>query len=173
MNIVLRVIRSLLLNVWSFFRFSLNFDLVKKILKIDVTFISQLRKWSFWEKYMQKWSLSLHHSLPQKETKHIHTSAADLLHTVLEKKMSIGGCNSQKEPLEVFCEKKCPLKFCKIYRKHLCRENTCEFWKIFKNTFFAEQCRTTASEIRTLQKRSERNRLFLLLRGGCNAFCVG
>ena len=31
MNIVLRIIRSLLLNVWSFFRFSLNFDPVKKI----------------------------------------------------------------------------------------------------------------------------------------------
>ena len=33
-------------------------------------------------KYMWKWSISLHHSPPQKETKHIHASAADVLHTV-------------------------------------------------------------------------------------------
>ena len=31
---VLRIIRSLLLHVWSFFRFSLNFDPVKEVLKI-------------------------------------------------------------------------------------------------------------------------------------------
>ena len=34
MNIALRIIRSLLLSVWSLFRFSLNFDPVKEILKI-------------------------------------------------------------------------------------------------------------------------------------------
>ena len=31
-----------------------------------------------------------YHSPPQKETKHIHASAADLLHTVLEQEISIG-----------------------------------------------------------------------------------
>ena len=34
MNIVLRIIRSLLLNVWSFFRFSWNLGPVNEILKI-------------------------------------------------------------------------------------------------------------------------------------------
>ena len=30
-------------------------------------------------------------------------------------------CECQKEPLEVFCEKKCTLKFRKIYRENLYR----------------------------------------------------
>ena len=58
-NIVLRIIRSLLVNVWSFFRFSLNFHPVKEILIIQChIYISMKKVW----KCMQKWSLSLHHS---------------------------------------------------------------------------------------------------------------
>ena len=41
-------------------------------------------------------------------------------------------------------------------------ETPVNFVKIFKKTFFTEQHRTTASKMRTLQKRSERNRLSLL-----------
>ena len=78
----------------------------------------------------------------------------------------------QKQPLKVFCEKRCSLKFCKIYRKHLWG-HTYELWEIFKKIFFTEQLRTTSSEMRALQKRSERNRLSLLYRGGCNAYCFG
>ena len=40
--------------------------------------------------------------------------------------------------------------------------NTSKFCKIFKNTFFTEQVQTTASEIQTLQKQSERNGYSLL-----------
>ena len=66
--------------------FLLNFDPVKEILK----------KWFFWGKYKWQWKLSLHHSSSisfwtwtektcgteshQKETEHIHTSTANLLH---------------------------------------------------------------------------------------------
>ena len=59
-------------------------------------------------KYMWKWSISLHHSPPQKETKHIHASAADVLHTVRN-----------------------------IYI-HTVYKFSCEFREIFGNTFFTE-----------------------------------
>ena len=36
-------------------------------------------------------------------------------------------------------------------RNSCTRGNTCEFCKIYKNTFFTEQLRTTASEMRILQ----------------------
>ena len=41
-------------------------------------------------------------------------------------------------------------------------ETLLNFAKNFKNPFFTEQFRTTASETRALLKRSKRNRLFLL-----------
>ena len=68
---------SLLLNEWSLFKFSINFDPVEKILK-----------------YLNKesdYSVKMKSFVPrQKETKHIHVSAGDLLHTVLEQEVSIG-----------------------------------------------------------------------------------
>ena len=42
--------------------------------------------------------------------------------------------------------KKAFFKISQIHRKLCARGNTCEFCKIFKNTFFTEQIRTTASE---------------------------
>ena len=45
----------------------------------------------------------------------------------------------QKQPLEVFYEKMCSWKFCRIHRK------TPFVCKIFKNTFFTEHLWTTAS----------------------------
>ena len=46
---------------------------------------------------------------PKKETKHVHVSAADLLHIVFRIE-NLDSCKSQKEPLEVFCEKTRSLK---------------------------------------------------------------
>ena len=37
-------------------------------------------------------------------------------------------------------------KFRKIHRKLLCQRKTCEFCKIFKNTIFIKQLRTTTSK---------------------------
>ena len=62
--------------------------------------------------------------------------------------------------------KSCSLKCCKIHRKLLCQR------KIFKNTFFTVQLRTTASEMQTLQQRSDRCRLYLLQRAGCNVLLI-
>ena len=61
---------------------------------------------------------------------------------------------NQKQPPEVFSEKKCSQKFRKIHRPEACnfiKKEThaqmfsCEFCEIFKNTFFTEQPWTTAS----------------------------
>ena len=67
----------------------------------------------------------------------------------------------QKQPPEVFCEKRCSQKFRKIHRKTpvspvpqacnfikketLAQVFSCEFCEIFKNTIFTEHLRTTAS----------------------------
>ena len=71
-------------------------------------------------------------------------------------------CNEQKQPPEVFCEKRCSWKFHKIHRKTPVPESlfliklqalgtlaqvfSCEFCEISKNTFFTEYVWTTASE---------------------------
>ena len=60
-----------------------------------------------------------------------------------------------------------------IKKETLAQVFSCEFCKIFKNTFFTEQLWTTDSAMRTLQKQSKRNRLSLLLRGGWNAYYFG
>ena len=49
-----------------------------------------------------------------------------------------------------------------IKKETLAQVFCCEFYKIFNNTFFTEQLRTTAPEMRTFQKRGERNILSLL-----------
>ena len=36
---------------------------------------------------------------------------------------TVDWCKCQKQPLEVFCENRCSLKFRKIHRKHLCQRN--------------------------------------------------
>ena len=71
-------------------------------------------------------------------------------------------CKCQKQPLEGFCGNDFLKNFAKLTEKHLCQA-----------TFFTDNLRTTAFKMRTLQKRSERNRLSLLQRGGCNAYCFG
>ena len=73
----------------------------------------------------------------------------------------------QKQPPEVFCKKRCSLKFRKIHRKTpvpeslfklscnffkkeiLAKVFSCEFCEISKNNFFTEHLRTTASVIKT------------------------
>ena len=52
--------------------------------------------------------------------KHVHVSVADLLHTVFRIE-NLNSHKSQKQPLEVFCEKKCSLKYHKVHRKLLCQ----------------------------------------------------
>ena len=49
-----------------------------------------------------------------------------------------------------------------IKKETLAQVFCCKFYKIFDNTFFTEQLRTTAPEMRTFQKRGERNILSLL-----------
>ena len=69
--------------------------------------------------------------------------------------------NLQKQPPEVFCNKRCSQKFCKFHGKHLCQSLfikkqalaqmfSCGFCEISKNTFFTEQLRATASEFSEL-----------------------
>ena len=65
--------------------------------------------------------------------------------------------NCQKQPPEVFYEKRCSSKICKIHGKATVAESpfirketlaqvfSCEFCKISKNTFFTEHLRATAS----------------------------
>ena len=64
----------------------------------------------------------------------------------------------QKQPPEVFCEKRCSLKFFKTHRKTskacnfikketLAQVFSCEFREIFKNIFFTEHLWVTTSGI--------------------------
>ena len=55
---------------------------------------------------------------------------------------------------EVFCEKSVPKNFFKFTGKHLCwslrseaQVFACEFYEVFKNTFFTKQLQTTAALI--------------------------
>ena len=50
----------------------------------------------------------------------------------------------QKQPPELFFEKRCSQKFCKIHRKTPVPESFCEFWEISKSTFFTEHLWSTA-----------------------------
>ena len=56
----------------------------------------------------------------------------------------------QKQPSEGFFKKRVIINFAEFTRKHLYRNPflvfSCEFCKICKNTFFAEQHQTTASD---------------------------
>ena len=70
-------------------------------------------------------------------------------------------CKWQKQPLEIFCEKSVLKNFSKFTGKHLCQQSLFLI-KLQTSPFFTEQLRTTASEMRALQKRSERYRLPLL-----------
>ena len=72
-----------------------------------------------------------------------------------EPKANIADINSsQKQPSEVFCNKRCAQKFRKILHKlcnfirneALAQVFSCEFCEICKNTLFLEHLRTTASE---------------------------
>ena len=63
---------------------------------------------------------SVHHSPPQKETKHIHTSAADVLHTVLDQEISIGA-NDRSSHLRCSVKKVVLKNFAKLTGKHLCQ----------------------------------------------------
>ena len=82
MNIALRIIRSLLLSVWSLFRFSLNFDPVKEILKIRCHIYISMNKVNILRKIHAKMKsfapTILHHG-----KKLNILSAADLLHHIL------------------------------------------------------------------------------------------
>ena len=82
---------------------------------------------------------------PQKEIKHIHAPKTDLLHTVLDYEISIGA-NARSRYYTCFAKKRFSLKLAKFTGNSCARGRTCEFCKIFKNTFFTEQLRTTASE---------------------------
>ena len=81
--------------------------------------------------------------------------------------------NFWKQPPEVFYQKGVPENFAKFTGKHLCQSLffnkvaeketlaqvfSCEFCKIFKNTFFTEHLRTTASV--TLIKAAVRSLAF-------------
>ena len=52
----------------------------------------------------------------------------------------------QKQPPEVFCIKGVLRKIKNFTGKHLCTGVFCEFCEIYKNNFFTEYLRTTASD---------------------------
>ena len=58
-------------------------------------------------------------------------------------------------------EKVVPQNFAKFIEKTCARRNNFEFCEIFKTNFFTE-LRMTASEMQTMQKQNERNRLSML-----------
>ena len=64
----------------------LNFDPVKEILKIRCRIYILMKKKIILQNIHVK---TKSFAPPQKETKHVHSSAADLLHTVLEQEISI------------------------------------------------------------------------------------
>ena len=67
-----------------------------------------------------KMKFPLHNSPPQKETKHIHTSAADVLHTVLDQEISVGA-NGRSSHWRCSVKKGVLKNFAKFTGKHLCR----------------------------------------------------
>ena len=69
--------------------------------------------------------------------KHVHVSVADLLHTVFRIE-NLNSHKSQKQPLEVFCEKKCSLNVTKFTGNSCARGDICKFCKIFNNILFTE-----------------------------------
>ena len=103
---------------------------------------------------------------PLKETKHNHASAANLLYTVLEQEIQ-NVANARSSYWRCSVEKVVPQNFAKFIEKTCARRNNFEFCEIFKTNFFTE-LRMTASEMQTMQKQNERNRLSLLSRAGCN-----
>ena len=112
--------------------------------------------------------LSLHHSPPQEGTKQIHASAASF-NTILEQEISIGA-NARSSHWRCSIKKAALKNFAKFTEKHQCQSPFLIKLQVSGN-FFTEQLRATASEMRTLQKRSKRNRLSLLQRGECNTSC--
>ena len=112
--------------------------------------------------------LSLHHSPPQEGTKQIHASAASF-NTILEQEISIGA-NARSSHWRCSIKKAALKNFAKFTEKHQCQSPFLIKLQVSGN-FFTEQLRATASGMRTLQKRSKRNRLSLLQRGECNTSC--
>ena len=116
----------------------------------------------------------LHYSTPQKENKHIPTSAADVLHAVLEQEIPIAAnakgshwrCSDKKGVLKIV---------------NISQENNCARFSFFNNVAGLSllikrlwyRCFPVKSDIscKTLKKQSERNRFSLLQRDGCNAYC--
>ena len=66
----------------------------------------------------------------------IWEAAANVLKTCTEKMKNENSCYEEKQPLEVFCEKRCSSKFHKTHRKTPLLESlfSCEFCKNFKGT---------------------------------------
>ena len=125
----------------------LNFDPVKEILKMRCHSHLYFNEESdyFEENTCENGSLSLCH---RKKPNIFTPSCWFITHSIRIE--NLDWCKCQKPPLEVLCEKRCSLKCRKIHSKLLCRGKHLWFYKIFKNTFFAEQLRMTASEMRTL-----------------------
>ena len=107
MNTVLRIIRSLLLNVWSFFMFSLNFDPVKEILKIRCHIYIFVKKVIILRKIHAKnevfRSTILHHR------KKLNVSLSYRFITYSIRIGNLDWCKCQMQPLSE-----------NFYREHLC-----------------------------------------------------
>ena len=75
---------------------------------------------------------------------------------ISSKSMHLVISKSRSSPPEVFYKKTVNKDIAKFTGKHLCQNETvvqvfsCEFCDIFKNTFFIEHLRTTASEKRRI-----------------------
>ena len=97
----------------------LLFIQLHQILKFDVRFMFEWRKWLFWRKYNWQWRFLINHSSVisvwsstkevcgdmsyNKETKHIFTSAANLLHIRI-RNLNLCKCKHCKsEARETYC----------------------------------------------------------------------
>ena len=108
----MRIIRNCIKNVWSFFR---NYKFWSSERNTENR-MSHL----YFNEGSDYFGKTKSFAPPKKETKHVHVSAADLLHIVFRIE-NLDSCKSQKEPLEVFCEKRRSLKCRKVHRKLLCQ----------------------------------------------------
>ena len=109
----------------SFSGFLLNFDPMKEILKIRCHMHILMKK-----AIILKIQVTIKSFAPpfctieRIFTPYLHLSFRFIIYSTRIGNLYRGKC--QKQPLEVFCEKRCSLKF----------RSACEFCEIFRNTFF-------------------------------------
>ena len=117
------------------FQVSLNFDPVKKILKMRYHFHILMKKVVILRRKLVKMK-SFAQPLTTIERNYTYSRLRCRFITSSIRIGNLDWCKCQKRPLEVFCEKRCSLKFRKIHRKHLLlRKHLSTFVKFLRKPF--------------------------------------